>query len=75
MVNPLGYAASEAAWRDGDPWRQRLIQVLRFNGNFIATIEQIPGISYFTTGTPTLVPLQRVDVFSTTQPAASSTGM
>ncbi len=46
MVNPLGYAASEAAWRDGDPWRQRLIQVLRFNRECaLATIEQIPGIS------------------------------
>ena len=42
MVNPLGYAASEAAWRDGDPWRQRLIQVLRFNRECaLATIEQI----------------------------------
>ena len=29
MVNPLGYAAAEAAWRHGDPWRRELIAVLR----------------------------------------------
>jgi cystathionine beta-lyase len=29
MVNPLGYAAAEAAWRHGDAWRRRLIDLLR----------------------------------------------
>lgn len=31
MINPLGYAASEAAWREGDPWRQDLLKLLRHN--------------------------------------------
>jgi hypothetical protein len=29
MVNPLGYAAAEAAWRHGDDWRRRLVGILR----------------------------------------------
>ena len=31
MVNPLGYTASEAAWKDGDAWRQKLLDVLKYN--------------------------------------------
>jgi cystathionine beta-lyase len=29
MINPLGYAAAIAAWREGEPWRQELLTVLR----------------------------------------------
>ena len=29
MINPIGYAASEAAWREGDPWRRDLLKLLR----------------------------------------------
>ena len=46
MVNPLGYAASEAAWKDGDPWRRKLLDVLRYNKQIaVKAVEQIPNIS------------------------------
>lgn len=37
MINPLGYAAAIAAWRHGDPWRQRLLAVLRRHHAMTAT--------------------------------------
>ncbi len=46
MVNPLGYAASEAAWKDGDAWRQKLLDVLKYNKQYaVRAIQNIPGIS------------------------------
>ena len=46
MVNPLGYTASEAAWKDGEPWRQKLLDVLKYNKQLaVNAIENIPGIS------------------------------
>ena len=46
MVNPLGYAASEAAWKDGEPWRQKLLDVLKYNKQLaVEAIHEIPGIS------------------------------
>ena len=46
MVNPLGYTASEAAWKDGEPWRQKLLDVLKYNKQLaVDAIENIPGIS------------------------------
>jgi len=47
MVNPLGYAAAAAAWRLGDPWRQRLLGLLRRHMQMVATtVEQIPGLEW-----------------------------
>jgi len=46
MVNPLGYAASEAAWKNGDPWRQKLLDVLKYNKQLaVEAIHEISGIS------------------------------
>jgi len=46
MVNPLGYAASEAAWREGDPWRLDLIDLLRTHRRLaLDTVAELPGIS------------------------------
>jgi cysteine-S-conjugate beta-lyase len=45
MVNPLGYAAAEAAWRHGDPWRRELLGVLRANRDaVVAAVAEIPGL-------------------------------
>ena len=46
MVNPLGYAAAEAAWRHGDPWRRRLVSVLERHRALVQqSIAGIPGLS------------------------------
>ncbi|MFM8378933.1 MAG: MalY/PatB family protein [Planctomycetia bacterium] len=46
MVNPLGYAAAEAAWRHGDAWRRRLLDVLRRHRALVLErIAAIPGLS------------------------------
>ena len=46
LVNPLGYAASEAAWKDGDAWRQKLLNVLKYNKQCaVRAIQDIPGVS------------------------------
>ena len=46
MVNPLGYAAAEAAWRHGDAWRRRLIDLLRRHRDLVsATVAGIPGLT------------------------------
>ena len=46
MVNPLGYAAAEAAWTHGDPWRMRLITVLRHHRTLVQeVVATIPGLS------------------------------
>jgi len=46
MVNPLGYAAAEAAWRHGDPWRQAVIELLRHHRDLVVeAVAQIPGLS------------------------------
>jgi len=46
MVNPLGYAAAEAAWRDGDAWRRRLLAVLRdHRERVLAAVATIPGLT------------------------------
>ena len=34
-VNALGYVACEAAYRDGEPWRQELLTYLRGNRDFV----------------------------------------
>lgn len=45
-VNVLGLVAAEAAYRDGEPWRQALISYLRDNAALIQqTIDQTPGLS------------------------------
>jgi cystathionine beta-lyase len=45
-VNVFGYAACEAAYRDGDPWRQALIGYLRGNRDFLADFvsRELPGV-------------------------------
>ncbi len=46
MVNPLGYAAAEAAWRHGDAWRRRLVTVLARHRDMVQeTVARIPGLS------------------------------
>jgi cystathionine beta-lyase len=45
-VNALGYAACEAAYRGGAPWREALIAYLRANRDFLTDFvsREIPGI-------------------------------
>lgn len=44
-VNVLGLVAAEAAYRDGDPWRRRLLEVLRRNRDVVcAALADIPGL-------------------------------
>ena len=46
MVNPLGYAAAEAAWREGDPWRRELIELLRGHRQLaVNAVADLPGVS------------------------------
>jgi cystathionine beta-lyase len=46
MVNPLGYAAAEAAWREGDPWRRRLVAVLRQHRDLVGqAVAALPGLA------------------------------
>jgi cystathionine beta-lyase len=46
MVNPLGYAAAEAAWRHGDAWRRQLLGVLRTHRDMVlAAVDELPGLS------------------------------
>ena len=46
MVNPLGYAAAEAAWRHGDPWRRALVARLREHRDLVlAAVARIPGLA------------------------------
>ena len=45
MVNPLGYAAAEAAWLHGDPWRRRLVALLcDHRDRALAAVAAIPGL-------------------------------
>jgi len=47
MINPLGYAAAIAAWEHGDPWRRRLIELLRHHRTLVQhAVAGIPGLSY-----------------------------
>ena len=45
-VNALGYAACEAAYRDGEPWRQALLAYLRGNRDLLVDFiaRELPGI-------------------------------
>lgn len=46
MVNPLGYAAALAAWEHGDPWRRRLVDLLRQHRTLVQeAVATIPGLS------------------------------
>jgi cystathionine beta-lyase len=45
-VSALSYAASLAAYRDGEPWRKRLLNYLRDNRDLVSeVISEIPGLS------------------------------
>jgi len=46
-VNALGYAACEAAYRDGEPWRQALLDYLRANRDLVIDFvaREMPGVS------------------------------
>ena len=45
-VNVLGYASCEAAYRDGEPWRQELLAYLRGNRDFLIDFlaRELPGV-------------------------------
>jgi len=45
-VNIFGYVACEAAYRDGEPWRQELLAYLRGNRDFLVDFiaREIPGV-------------------------------
>ena len=46
MVNPLGYAAAEAAWRHGDGWRRRLLVLLRHHRDLVMdAVARTPGLA------------------------------
>lgn len=46
MVNPLGYAAAEAAWQHGDAWRVELLALLRRHRALVLErVAAVPGIS------------------------------
>ena len=45
MVNPLGYAAAEAAWLHGDAWRRRLVRLLAAHRDLVLdAVAGIPGL-------------------------------
>jgi cystathionine beta-lyase len=46
-VTSLGYAACEAAYRDGEPWRQALLAYLRDNRDFLVDFvaRELPGVA------------------------------
>ena len=45
MVNPLGYAAAEAAWRHGEAWRRELLTILRKHRSLVLErVASIPGL-------------------------------
>jgi cystathionine beta-lyase len=45
-VNVLGMVAAEAAYRDGDPWRQALLAYLRANrARVVEAVAAMPGLS------------------------------
>jgi cystathionine beta-lyase len=45
-VTGLGYAACEAAYRDGEPWRRELVAYLRGNRDFLVDFvaRELPGV-------------------------------
>lgn len=44
--NPLSFAAAEAAYRHGEPWRQQLLKVLRRNHQYLLQeVNALPGLS------------------------------
>jgi len=46
MINPLGYAAAEAAWTHGDPWRRKLLELLRHHRGLVQdAVAALPGLS------------------------------
>jgi cystathionine beta-lyase len=46
MVNPLGYAAAEAAWTHGDAWRHKLLELLRYHRDLVQeAVATVPGLS------------------------------
>ena len=49
MVNPLGYAAAEAAWQHGDAWRRELLAILRHHRTLVLDrVAMIPGLACLT---------------------------
>lgn len=46
-ISPLSFVATEAAYRDGDSWRQELLEYLRQNRDVIASFlaEHVPQVS------------------------------
>jgi cystathionine beta-lyase len=59
MINPLGYAAAIAAWREGDPWRRQLIELLRRHRQLVA--EAVAGIGGLTCTWPEATYLVWID--------------
>ena len=47
MINPLGYAAAEAAWLHGEPWRRRLIDLLVRHRELVdRAVRDVPGAGW-----------------------------
>jgi cystathionine beta-lyase len=45
-VNALGYAAAEAAYRDGAAWRAALLDYLRVNEDLVLrAVQEMPGLA------------------------------
>ncbi|MBI2516277.1 MAG: putative C-S lyase [Opitutae bacterium] len=46
-VNVLGFAACEAAFREGEPWRQQLLAYLRGNRDYVQNFvaRELPGVT------------------------------
>jgi cystathionine beta-lyase len=59
MVNPLGYAAAEAAWRHGDPWRRAVLERLRHHRDMV--LEAVAGISGLSCASPQATYLVWID--------------
>jgi cystathionine beta-lyase len=71
-VTVLGYAACEAAYRDGEPWRQALLAYLRGNRDLIVDFiaRELPGVRIDAPIQATYLAWLNVEKLGLVQPAA-----
>ena len=71
-VTCLGYTACEAAYRDGEPWRQALLTYLRGNRDYLlaAIARDLPGVRVEAPVEATYLLWMNVAAFGLAQPAA-----